>query len=425
MRLYDTLTRAKADLPPPPGPIRMYVCGSTVYQRVHVGNARPFVLAMWLRKWLRLNGHDVTLVHNITDVDDKVYVEAAKREARSRDLAAWATTWFLEDTDDLGLGRPDIEPRASESMPEILAFIEALIGAGLAYAADGDVYFRVARFADYGRLSGAKPEEMLAQEPNERKEDPRDFALWKAQKPTEDAAWDSPWGPGRPGWHIECSAMAEKHLGPEFEIHGGGNDLRFPHHENERAQSCGLGHPFARIWMHNGMLELDTAKMSKSLGNVVTLRNVIDTWGRETLLVYLLTGHWRKPIDFDDVVLEQAAAQAEAFRNVFRSPSEPARPDAWERFSAALNDDFSTPEALAVMHELRDHDLLARTLEVFGLATLADSREAPAEVVALAEERQRARERQDFTEADRLRDEIAALGWEARDVADGFQLVPR
>jgi cysteinyl-tRNA synthetase len=425
MRLSDTLTRRKVDLPPPPGPIRMYVCGSTVYQRVHVGNARPFVLAMWLRTWLRLNGYEVTLVHNITDVDDKVYVEAAKLEAGSRDLAAWATTWFLEDTEDLGLGRPDVEPRASETIPEIVAFIEALIERDLAYAVDGDVYFRVARYADYGRLSGAKPEEMVAQEPNERKEDPRDFALWKAQKPTEDAAWDSPWGSGRPGWHIECSAMAEKHLGPEFEIHGGGNDLRFPHHENERAQSCGLGHPFARIWMHNGMLELDTTKMSKSLGNVVTLRGVLDTWGRETLLVFLLTGHWRKPVDFNDGVLEQAAAQAEAFRNVFRSPSEPAPDGSWERFAGALDDDFSTPEALAVMHDWRDHELLLRALEVFGLASLADAAEAPAAVVALAEEREGARARRDYEEADRLRNAIAELGWEARDVPGGFRLVPR
>ncbi len=425
MRLYDTLTRGKVELPPPPGPIRMYVCGSTVYQRVHVGNSRPFVLAMWLRKWLRLSGCEATLVHNITDVDDKVYIEAAKLEAGSRDLAAWATTWFLEDTDDLGLGRPDVEPRASETIPEIVAFIEALIERDLAYAVDGDVYFRVARYADYGRLSGARLEEMVTQEPNERKEDPRDFALWKAQKPAEDAAWDSPWGPGRPGWHIECSAMAEKHLGPEFEIHGGGNDLRFPHHENERAQSCGLGHAFAGVWMHNGMLELDTAKMSKSLGNVVTLRMVLDTWGRETLLLFLLTGHWRKPIDFHDGVLEQAAAQAEAFRNVFRSPSQPAADGSWERFAAALDDDFSTPEALAVMHEWRDHELLARALDVFGLASLADAVEAPAEVVLLAKRREQARSSGDFDEADQLRSEIAELGWEVRDVADGFQLVPR
>ena len=309
-------------------------------------------------------------------------------------------------------------------MPEIIAFIEELVARDLAYEVQGDVYFRVARFDDYGRLSGAKPDDMVAQEPNELKEDPRDFALWKAQKPVEDAAWDSPWGPGRPGWHIECSAMAEKHLGPAFEIHGGGNDLRFPHHENERAQSCSLGRPFAQIWMHNGMLELDAEKMSKSLGNVVTLQNVLDTWGRETLLVYLLTAHWRKPVDFSDDVLEQAAAQAEAFRNVLRSPSEPAADGAWERFAAALDDDFSTPEALAVMHEWRDHELLVRALEVFGIASLAEQAEPPPEAVALAEEREAARGSGDFETADRLRGEIAALGWEVRDVAGGFQLVP-
>ena len=425
MRLYDSLTRSKVELPEPPGPIRMYVCGSTVYHRVHVGNARPFVLAMWLRSWLNRSGYDVTLVHNITDVDDKVYVEAAAREVASRDLAEWATAWFVQDTDRLGLGRPDIEPRASETMPEIVAFIEELLARDLAYEVQGDVYFRVSRFEEYGRLSGAKPDEMVAQEPNELKEDPRDFALWKAQKPAEDAAWDSPWGAGRPGWHIECSAMAEKHLGPAFEIHGGGNDLRFPHHENERAQSVSLGHPFAQIWMHNGMLELDAEKMSKSLGNVVTLQNVLDTWDRETLLVYLLTAHWRKPVDFSDVVLEQAAAQAEAFRNAFRSPSVRAADDGWERFAAALDDDFSTPEALAVMHEWRDHELLARALDVFGLASLAEQAEAPAEAVALAEEREAARASGDFETADRLRGELAALGWEVRDEARGFQLVPR
>ncbi len=424
MRLYDTLTRTKVELPPPPGPVRMYVCGSTVYLRVHVGNSRPFVLAMWIRSWLKRNGYDVTLVHNITDVDDKIYVEAARLEANSRDLAEWATTWFHEDTDGLGLGRPDIEPRASETMPEIVAFIEELVARDLAYEVEGDVYFRVARFEEYGRLSGAKPDEMVAQEPNPLKEDPRDFALWKTQKPNEDAAWDSPWGPGRPGWHIECSAMAEKYLGPAFEIHGGGTELRFPHHENERAQSCSLGHPFARIWMHNGLLELDAEKMSKSLGNVVTLQDALATWGRETLLVFHLTGHWRKPVDFNDEVMEQAAAQAESFRNVFRSRSEPAAEGAWERFAAALDDDFSTPGALAVIHEWRDHELLARALDVFGLASLAEQAEPPAEAVSLAEKREAARASGDFETADRLRGEIAALGWDVRDVADGFQLVP-
>ena len=302
----------------------MYVCGSTVYQRIHVGNSRPFVLAMWIRSWLRATGYDVTLVHNITDVDDKVYAEAGKQGIPSRELSERATAWFFEDTDDLGLGRPDIEPRATETIQEIVGFIELLVNKDLAYVANGDVYFEVASFPDYGRLSGAKLEEMIAQEESALKHDQRDFALWKSQKPHEDAAWESPWGPGRPGWHIECSAMAEKFLGDEFEIHGGGSDLRFPHHENELAQSRSLDHPFARIWMHNGMLELDAAKMSKSLGNVVTLRNVLDVWGREALLIFHLSGFWSKPVDFDDEVMAQAASRADRFRDVFRGPHEPA-----------------------------------------------------------------------------------------------------
>ena len=423
MRLHDTLTRSLVELPPPPGPIRMYVCGSTVYQRIHVGNSRPFVLGMWLRDWLRSTGYEVTLVHNITDVDDKVYIEAAKQGIPSRELSERATAWFFEDTDALGLGRPDIEPRATDTIPEIVAFIQALVDKDLAYVASGDVYFRVASFPEYGRLSGAKLDEMIAQEESELKHDQRDFALWKAQKPHEDVAWDSPWGPGRPGWHIECSAMAEKFLGEEFEIHGGGNDLRFPHHENELAQSRSLGHGFARIWMHNGMLELDAAKMSKSLGNVVTLRNVLDVWGREALLVFHLSGFWSKPVDFDDEVMAQAAARAEGFREVFRNASEPAPDGAWQRFAAALEDDFNTPAALAVMHEWRDHELLRRALGVFGLESLAAEDEAPADIVALAERRQEARAARDFEGADRLRAQLEDAGWEARDEAGGYRLV--
>ena len=425
MRLSDTLTRSLVELPPAPGPIRMYVCGSTVYQRIHVGNSRPFVLAMWLRSWLRHSGYDVILVHNVTDVDDKVYAEAEKLGIPSRELSEQATAWFFQDTDDLRLGRPDFEPRATETMPEIIQFVEELVERDLAYVANGDVYFRVARFPEYGRLSGAKLEDMIAQEASELKEDQRDFALWKSQKPNEDAAWDSPWGRGRPGWHIECSAMAETFLGPEFEIHGGGIDLRFPHHENELAQSRSLGHPFAHVWMHNGMLELDESKMSKSLGNVVTLRDVLDTWGRETLLVFHLTGVWNKPIDFDDEVMQQAAARAERFRDVFRNPHEPAPEGSWERFARALDDDFNTPAALAVMHEWRDHDLLRRALAIFGLESLAEEEEAPADIAELAARRQAARESRDFDEADRLRDELEAAGWEARDEPDGYRLVPR
>ena len=426
MKLYDSLTRAKAELPPPPGPIRMYFCGPTVYQRIHIGNARPFVISMWLRRWLSQRGYHVTLVENITDINDKIYVAAPGDSAR---LAADASNWYVEDTELLGLGRPDHEPKASETVPEIVDLIGELIARGLAYPAAGDVYFRVAGFADYGVLSGridadATRNPSEEQEPSELKEDPRDFALWKGHKEGEDTWWESPWGRGRPGWHIECSAMAEKLLGPAFEIHGGGLDLIFPHHENELAQSRGAGREFAQIWMHNGMLRLAGEKMSKSLGNIVSLRDAFSKWGRETLLVYFLTAHWRKPVDFNDDVLEQVTAQAEAFRNVFRSPSEPAGSEAWERFAAALDDDFNTPDALAVMHEWRDHDLLARALDVFGLGSLADTAEAPADAVALAEQREQARAQRDFEEADRLRDEIAALGWEVRDVADGFQLVP-
>jgi cysteinyl-tRNA synthetase len=380
---------------------------------------------MWLRNWLRQSGYDVTLVHNVTDVDDKVYVEAEKQGIPSRELSERATRWFFEDTEELGLGRPDFEPLASETMPEIVEFVQQLLDRDLAYVANGDVYFRVARFPEYGQLSGAKLEDMVAQETSELKEDQRDFALWKSQKPTEDAAWQSPWGPGRPGWHIECSAMAEKFLGPEFEIHGGGIDLRFPHHENELAQSRSLGHPFARIWMHNGMLELSEEKMSKSVGNIVSLREALDTWGREALLVFHLTGVWNKPVDFDDEVMAQAAARAEGFRDVFRNPHEPAPVGSWERFAAALDDDFNTPATLAVMHEWRDHDLLRRALGIFGLESLAEEDEAPAEIVELAVRRQAARDSRDFGEADRLRDELEAAGWEARDEPGGYRLVPR
>jgi cysteinyl-tRNA synthetase len=425
MRLHDTLTRSPVALPPPPGPIRMYVCGSTVYQRVHVGNSRPYVLAMWLRTWLRSTGYEVTLVHNVTDVDDKVYAEAAKLGIGSRELSERATAWFFEDTNDLGLGRPDFEPRATETIPEITHFIEELVERDHAYVANGDVYFSVAAYPDYGQLSGARIEDMVSQETSNLKRDQRDFALWKSQKPDEDVAWDSPWGAGRPGWHIECSAMAEKFLGPVFEIHGGGTDLRFPHHENELAQSRSLGHPFAQIWVHNGMLEIDEAKMSKSLGNVVTLRNVLDTWGREALLLFHLSGAWSKPVDFSDEVMEQASARAERFRDVFRGPHTAAPANAWDRFAAALEDDFNTPAALAVMHEWRDHELLRRALGLFGLESLAEPDQAPPEIVELAERRQVARAGRDFDEADRLRGEIEAAGWESRDEQDGYRLVRR
>jgi cysteinyl-tRNA synthetase len=425
MRLYSTLQRGLVELPgPEAGPVRMYFCGPTVYQRAHVGNARPFVLGMWLRSWLRHRGYDATLVHNITDVNDKIYDAAP---GASAELAARATEWYLQDTADLGLGVPDGLPKATEHIPGIVHFIEQLLERDLAYAVEGDVYFRVARDPAYGRLSGQRLDQMeQGEEPSPLKDDPRDFALWKAQKPGEDTAWDAPWGRGRPGWHIECSAMAEEAFGPVFEIHGGGLDLVFPHHENELAQSNALGHEFARIWTHNGMLEFGGEKMSKSLGNDVSLRNVIDTWGREVVLLFFMTAHWRKPIDFTDETLQQAKAQVETFRNYFVGLEYEPEPIEEERLVEVLDDDFNTPDALALFHDWRARGRAASLkhgLGLFGLGSLAEQAAAPPELVELAEQRLRARAEKAFAEADRLRDEIAAAGWEVRDVAEGFQLV--
>jgi cysteinyl-tRNA synthetase len=431
MRLFDTYSRRLFELPAPPGPIRMYVCGPTVYQRIHIGNARPFVLSLWLKRWLEQAGYDVRLAENITDINDKIYNAAS---GHSAELASEASQWYVEDTDLLGLGRPDHEPKASETIPEIVELIGELVGRELAYPAGGDVYFRVAAFPEYGRLSGRQGDEESLHNPSEEseraelKEDPRDFALWKAHKEGEDTVWESPWGPGRPGWHIECSAMAEKFLGPVFEIHGGGIDLIFPHHENELAQSRGAGNEFARMWMHNGLLELTGEKMSKSLGNIVSFRDALEKWGRETILLFFMTAHWRKPIDFSDEFMSQAAAQAETFRNYFvgleYEPEELER----DELARVLDDDFNTPEALALFHDWRGRGRTASLrwgLELFGLGSLAKTVAAPADIVARAEERKEARASGDFEKADRLRGEIEAQGWEVRDVADGFELVPK
>jgi cysteinyl-tRNA synthetase len=426
VRLYDTFSRSLVELPPPPGPVRMYFCGPTVYARAHVGNARPFVVGMWLRAWLRERGYDARLVHNITDVNDKIYDAAPGASAA---LAEQATEWYLEDTADLGLGMPDELPKATESIESIIEFIEQLVASGHAYAAGGDVYFRVASFPSYGRLSGQRPDRVeQGEEPSAYKDDPRDFALWKANKPeTEDTWWDSPWGRGRPGWHIECSAMAEDAFGPAFEIHGGGLDLVFPHHENELAQSRSLGHPFASIWAHNGMLRFTGEKMSKSLGNVTTIREALDTWGREPLLVFFLGAHWRKPVDFSEETMEQAVARRDRLRNAFTLPAADHDESRRQAFVDALEDDFDTPAALAVLHEYASDGqlrLLARGLEVFGLGSLAEIEEAPPEVRGLADERAAARAAGEFDVADRLREELRARGWEMRDEPNGgFTLV--
>jgi cysteinyl-tRNA synthetase len=423
MRLFDTLTKTKVELPEPPARVGMYTCGPTVYQRIHIGNARPYVISLWLKRWLESRGYDVTLVENITDVNDRIYEAAPNHSA---ELAAQATQWYVDDTEALGLGRPDAEPKATETIPEIIALIEELIRDGYAYESQGDVYFRVARFPEYGRLSGQRPDQVEEQEPNPLKQDPRDFSLWKANKEGEDTSWDSPWGRGRPGWHIECSAMAEKFLGPSFDIHLGGLDLVFPHHENERAQSQAAGREFAHIWMHNGLLQLDREKMSKSVGNIAPLKDVLERWGRETVLLFFLTGHWSKPIDFSDETMQQAAAQWRAFAQTIYE-ARPARATVpWSEFEAALEDDFNTPDALAVLHEWRrasELDLLNRGLGIFGLGFVPEA--PPDEVHELVKEREGAREARDFDRADELREEIARLGWVVEDTPTGSTLVPK
>jgi cysteinyl-tRNA synthetase len=382
---------------------------------------------MWLRTWLRRQGYDATLVHNITDVNDKIYDAAPGASAA---LAARASAWYVEDIGDFGLGLPDELPRATEHVPGILRFIADLVERGYAYPAAGDVYFRVSRDPGYGRLSRQRPDQMDEEERNPLKEDPRDFALWKATKPGEDTSWEAPWGMGRPGWHIECSAMARAAYGPVFEIHGGGLDLVFPHHENEVAQSHALGHPFARIWAHNGMLRpVGSDKMSKSAGNFETIRDVLDEWGRETILVFFLTASWRKPIDYSAETMRQAAARRDTLRNAFTLEAAPVEEARWGAFAAALDDDFDTPAALAVLHEWATAgqlELLRRGLAIFGLESLATREEAPDEVRELARRRARARAERDFETSDRLRDELAGLGWEMRDAPGGdFTLVRR
>ncbi len=430
MRLRDSRTGELHELRPGrDGTIGIYACGPTVYGRIHVGNARPFLVFGLMKRYLEWRGQPVTLVENITDVNDKIYAAAEAQGVASADLARDMAAAYVADTDRLGIGRPDREPLASETLDEIVALIAELVASEHAYEADGDVYFAVRSFAAYGELSGQRPDELRAGarvEPGEHKRDPVDFALWKATKPGEDTSWPSPWGDGRPGWHIECSAMAEKLLGREFEVHGGGRDLIFPHHENEVAQSCAAGRPFARVWAHNGMLRLSGEKMSKSLGNIDGLAAALDRWGAETLIMFMLQAHYASPVDYDDEALERARAACTTLRNRLRAGSG-QDPGLRAAVCAALDDDFSTPQALALLFRAPPaaRDTVAEVLDVLGLGSLAHDAPPPDDVVALARERQAARERRDFAESDRLRDEIGGRGFEVRDGAGGFELYPR
>jgi cysteinyl-tRNA synthetase len=441
VRIRDTLGGEARSLPTD-GEVGIYACGPTVYSRIHIGNARPFVVFSLLARYLREEGYPARLVVNVTDINDKIYDAARAAGEASDGFAARMTDAYFEDTGRLGLGRPDAEPLASATIGPIVELIAALIGAGHAYESGGDVYFRVRSFAPYGRLSNRDPDEMDQGEEagtESLKEDRLDFALWKAHKEGEDTSWDSPWGRGRPGWHIECSAMAEAELGPEFEIHGGGADLIFPHHENEIAQSQGAGRPFARLWMHNGMVETDAEKMSKSEGNIFQLAEALDRFGREAVVAYLVSGHYRQPLAFSEEALEESAARVERLRNFLREnpPGEEPGPEAnarLERFRDALADDFNTPRALAEAFDLVSAanretiagagTALARMLRLLGLDTLTEAGdEAGEEEERLLAEREEARTARDFARADEIRDRLATLGWEVRDSAEGPRLV--
>ena len=454
LQIYNSLTRRKEPFEPiEPGHVGMYVCGMTVYDFCHIGHARMWVVFDMVVRYLRARGYRVTFVRNITDIDDKIIARAAENGEEISALTARFIEAMHEDMDALGLVRPDDEPRATQHIPQIIGMIQRLIERGNAYvAANGDVYFRVRSFAEYGTLSGEAPDDLRSGarvEPGEIKEDPLDFALWKAAKPGE-PSWDSPWSPGRPGWHIECSAMSTHRLGNHFDIHGGGQDLRFPHHENEIAQSqCATGETFVNVWMHNGFVRVNEEKMSKSLGNFFTVREVLERYPPEVVRFFLLSSHYRSPVNYSDESLETAKSTLTAYYIALKGLEPREGADAGEhgeRFHAAMADDFNTPEALAVLADIRralnrareageteEARRLAGVLRELGgvLGVLQGDPEAflrggaaegnfsDADIERLVDERMQARTASDFARADRIRDQLAAAGVVLEDGAGG------
>jgi cysteinyl-tRNA synthetase len=450
IRIHDTASGALSELRPRvPGQVGIYACGPTVYNRIHVGNARPFVVYALLKRFLVHEGYDVTLVANLTDVNDKIYAAAVRQGVSSTELAERMGALYRADTDLLELGRPDAEPLATTSMPGIVALIEDLVARDAAYEAEGDVYFRVRSDPRYGSLSRRDVDQMDQGEGDDpvglrRKQDPLDFALWKATKPGEDTAWDSPWGRGRPGWHIECSAMAEETLGVGFEIHGGGNDLVFPHHENEAAQTrCARDHELAQIWMHNGMLQLRGEKMAKSVGNVTPLHEAVAEVTRDGLLLLFCSAHYRQPLAYGPETIEQARAGVRRLREVARVLGDGPSPEELEgervAFFDALADDFNTARALGHLwtwvREANRRVAAGETVgdaalrEMLGVLALEGLLDAPQdagpdeEALALLRARDEARAAKDWARADELRDALTAAGWTVRDGASGAELV--
>ena len=451
LRIYNTLSRAlEAFSPIEPGHVRMYVCGMTVYDLCHLGHARSMVAFDIVQRWLRASGLRVTYVRNITDIEDKIIRRAVENGETIRQLTDRMIDALHQDADALGIQRPDFEPRATDYVPQMLGMIDRLQQRGLAYqAGSGDVNFAVRKFAGYGKLSGKSLDELQAGERvavDDGKADPLDFVLWKRAKPTEpeEVKWDSPWGQGRPGWHIECSAMGCELLGESFDIHGGGADLQFPHHENEIAQSEGAtGNTFARTWMHNGFINVDNEKMSKSLGNFFTIRDVLKEFDAETVRFFVVRSHYRSPLNYSDVHLADArSALKRLYTALSLVPAAEVAID-WTqpqaaRFKAAMDEDFGTPEAVAVLFELavevnRDQSAQAAGLlkalggclgllqadpQAFlqaGVAAGVDAAAVQAQIAARAA----AKAAKDWAEADRIRQALLAQGIVLKDSAAG------
>lgn len=460
MYIYNTMTRKKElFVPQQEGKVSMYACGPTVYNFFHIGNARPFIVFDTLRRYLEYRGYQVTFVQNFTDIDDKMIRRANEEGITVKELGDRFIKEYYTDADALGVKRASVNPRATEHIQDIIDLVQTLIDKGHAYPTpNGDVYFSVRSWPGYGKLSGQNIDdlEMGARvDPTEQKQDPMDFALWKGQKPGE-PAWPSPWGMGRPGWHIECSAMSMAILGQSFDIHGGGQDLIFPHHENEIAQSeAATGKPFAHYWMHNGFINVDNQKMSKSLGNFFTVRDIAKEYALEVVRLFMLSVQYRNPVNFSRDLIQQAAAALQRLRTALdRLKEAPIAPEAAEdtqafldtledyrvRFNEAMDDDLNTADALGVLFDLARAantfvsvprtkqaveavtKVYTELLDVLGLMPRKTGDEFPAEVLALLDERQAARKAKNYARADEIREQLKSLGYAIEDSRQGAKL---
>ena len=440
MKIYNTLTRRKEEFEPiRKGQVNIYVCGPTVYNYIHIGNARPIVVFDTLRRYMEYRGYKVKYAQNFTDVDDKIINRAKDEGVSALEISERFIKEYFDDADALNVRRADVHPKVSEHIDDIENFVDTLVGKGFAYEADGDVYFSTRKFPEYGKLSGQNIEDLEAGARiavGEVKEDPIDFALWKARKTEDEIAWESPWGMGRPGWHIECSAMARRHLGTTIDIHGGGEDLQFPHHENEIAQSeCCNGVTFANYWMHNGFVNVDNEKMSKSLGNFVTVHDMLQTVDGQVLRFFLATQQYRKPINFTEKAIHDAEVNLKYLKNTHSLPlteqvNQAELQTYLDAFQEAMDDDFNTANGVTVLFDMAKwinsgnydqtvKDAFEKMLQVFGI--VFEEEVLDEDIEKLIEERQAARANKDFATADRIRDELAAQGIKLLDTKEGVR----